>query len=189
MSETAEKRFRTSGDLTSDLVRKTYIAFSGKYRQSKTHKVLVVVIGIEVLLLAALSVFRGEGFQSLLPLVIFAGVYVLLDLVMNWFVRYGAEMTVKRFEEESHTGVRGNTSSFTDTQVYLENHGSGGACYISLADMKRLMQVEDVWMLVTKTAAFVPIFVNQLSETDRESVLRLLKTNNPRIKIQLPKKK
>lgn len=189
MSGMAEKRFRTSGDLNSDLVRKTYIAFSGKYRQSKTHKALMVLIGMEVLLLVALNIFRGEGFQSVLPLVIFAGAYVLLDLVMNWFVRYGAEMTVKRFEEESHMGVRGNASSFTDTQVYLENHGSGGACYINLTDMRRLMQVDDVWMLVTKTAAFVPIFVNQLTETDRESVLNLLKANNPKIKIQLPKQK
>ena len=51
------------------------------------------------------------------------------------------------------------------------------------------MQINDVWMLVTKTSLFVPVFVSQLSETDRESVIALLKSNNPKIKIQLPKKK
>lgn len=189
MSENSTRRFQTSGDLTSELVRNTYIAFCGKYRQSKTHKIMVIVIGIEVVLLVALNFLNGEGWGGMLPLAVFAGAYVLVDILMSWSVRYGAKMTVKRFEEESHTGIRGNTTSFTDTQVYLENHGSGGACYINLTEMKRLMQVDDIWMLVTKTAAFVPVFVNQLSETDRKSLLALLKQNNPKIKIQLPKEK
>ena len=189
MSENTARCFQTSGDLTSDLVGKTYIAFCGNYRQSKSHKVLMVVLTVEMVLLLVLNHFNGEGYKSLLPFAVLAGAYVLIDILMSWAIRYGTKMTVKRFEEESHTGVRGNTSSFTDTQVYLENHGSGGACYINLTDMKRLMQVDDIWVLATKTGAFIPIFVDQLSETDQESVLALLKSNNPKIKIQLPKKK
>lgn len=189
MSEKAERMYETSGEITSELVGKTYIAFCGKYRQSKSHKILMLVIGIEIVLLVALNILNGEGGKGLLPLIVFAGAYVLLDLLISWSVRYGTRMTVKRFEEESHTGVRGNTSSFTDTQVYLENHGSGGSCYINLTEMKRLMQVDNIWMLVTKTAAFVPVFVEQLEEADRESLLALLKQNNPKIKIQLPKKR
>ena len=189
MSESTARRFETSGDLTSELVGKTYITFCGKYRQGRTHKILMIVIGIEIVMLVALNILTGEGVKGLLPLIVFAGAYVLLDVLMSWSVRYGTKMTVKRFEEESHTGIRGNTSSFTDTQVYLENHGSGGACYINLADIKRLMQVDNIWMLVTKTAAFVPVFVEQLPEADRQSLLALLKQNNPKIKIQLPKKR
>ena len=189
MSEGTVRRFETSGDLTSDLVGKTYIAFCGKYRQSKNHKIMVILICIEVLLLVLLNFLNGEGSKGLLPIAVFAGVYVLLEIAIGCSVRYGTKMTVRRFEEESHDGIRGNTTSFTDTQVYLENHGSGGSCYIKLSEMKRLMLVDDIWMLVTKTAAFVPVFVAQLSETDRESLLALLKQNNPKIKIQLPKKK
>ena len=189
MSEKKARRFQTSGDLTSELVGKTYIAFCGSYRQSKSHKVLMVVLTIEMVLLFVLNHLNGESQRNLLPLALLVGAYVLIDILMSWAIRYGTKMTVKRFEEESHTGVRGNTSSFTDTQVYLENHGSGGACYINLTEMKRLMQVENIWMLATKTGGFIPVFVDQLSETDRASLLALLKQNNPKIKIQLPKGK
>lgn len=189
MSDNTTRRFQTSGDLTSELVGKIYITFCGGYRQSGTHKVLMVVLTVEMVLLLALNQFNGESNKSLLPFAVFVGAYLLIQLLMSWSIRYGTKMTVKRFEEESHTGVRGNTTSFTDTQVYLENHGSGGAAYINLTEMKRLMQVDDIWVLATKTAAFIPIFVEQLSETDRESVIALLKSNNPKIKIQLPKKK
>ena len=189
MSEKQARRYQTSGDLTSELVKKTYTAFCGNYRQSKSHKVLMVVLTVELALLLVLNHFNGESYKSLLPFVALAGLYVLIDMLMSWAIRYGAKMTVKRFEEESHNGVRGNTSSFTDTQVYLENHGSGGACYINLTEMKRLMPVDHIWVLATKTGAFIPIFFEQLSETDRESLLALLKQNNPKIKIQLPKVK
>ena len=189
MGENTARYFRTSGDLTSELVEKTYIAFCGRYRQRKSHKVLMIVLTVELVLLLVLNHFNGESNKSLLPLAVFVGAYVLIDILMSWGIRYGAKMTVKRFEEESHTGVRGNTSSFTDTQVYLENHGSGGACYINLTEMKRLMQVDSIWVLATKTGAFIPVFIDQLSETDRESVIALLKSNNPKIKIQLPKVK
>ena len=189
MTETPARRFQTSGDLTSELVGKIYITFCGKYRQSKTHKILMIGIGIEILLMVALGILKGEGVKGFMPLIVFAGVYVLLDIFMNWSVHKGAKMMVKRFEEESHTGIRGNTSSFTDGQVHLENHDSGGSCDINLTEMKRVMQVENIWVLVAKTGAFVPVFVEQLDEADRESLLALLKQNNPKIKIQLPKKK
>lgn len=188
MGENQTRRYQTSGDLTSELVKKTYIAFCGSYRQSKSHKVLMVVLMVEMVLLLILNHINGESGKGLLSFAVFAGAYIVIDILMSWAIRYGTKMTVKRFEEESHTGVRGNTSSFTDTQVYLENHGSGGACYINLTEMKRLMQVDNVWMLATKTGAFIPIFVDKLSETDQKSVLDLLKQNNPKIKIQISKK-
>ena len=67
MSENTTRRFQTSGDLTSELVGKIYITFCGGYRQSRTHKVLMVVLAVEMVLLLALNQFNGESNKSLLP--------------------------------------------------------------------------------------------------------------------------
>lgn len=187
MSEEVKSRFETSGELTSELLRKTCIEFMARNRKSKAHRVLIVVIWIEILLAILLTI--SVGGKNVWPLLLIGIAYALFDLLLEWATRRTTKMTVRRFEEEHHTGMAPYTTKFTDTQVHLHNHASGAAGAIDLSNMKRLMKVDDTWVLATKTAAFIPVFVSQLSETDRESLLALLKEKNPKIKIDIPRKK
>ena len=187
MSEEVKTRFETSGKLTSELLRKTCIEFMARNRKSKVHRVLIVVIWIEILIAISLAISVGDN--NVWPILLIGVAYVLLDLLLEWGTRRTTKMTVRRFEEEHHTGIAPYTTAFSDTQVHLHNHASGAAGTIDLSNMKRLMKVEDTWVLATKTAAFIPVFVSQLSETDQESLLALLKEKNPKIKIDLKRKK
>ena len=187
MSENQMRRFQTSGELTSELVRKTCTEYMAKNRMSKRHRVMIVLIWVMLIIDAILTVINGNDW--LWPFLGIGFAYMLFDLLMEWAVRRTIRSTVQRFEEEFHEGVVSYTTAFSDTQAHLCNHTSGSATSINLSAMKRLMKVENLWVLVTKTSAFAPIFVEQLSKTDRESLLALLKQNNPKIKIQLPKVK
>lgn len=187
MNEEVKTRFETSGELTSDFVRKTCTEFMAKNRMSKRHRIMIVCIWVLLALDALLTIINGNDW--LWPFIGVGFAYVLFDLLMEWAVRRTIRSTVQRFEEEFHEGVVSYTTAFSDTQAHLCNQTSGSATSINLSAMMRLMKVENLWVLVTKTSAFVPIFVEQLSETDRESLLALLKQNNPKIKIRLPKVK
>ena len=187
MSEQIKLRFETSGDLTSELLRKTCMEFMAKYRMSKQHRVMIALIWVMLVVDAILTYMYGN--ELMWRFIVVGAAYVLLDPLLEWSVRRTTKMTVKRFEEEHHTGVTLYTTAFSDTQVHLRNHGSGATGTIDLSNMKRLKPVEDAWVLATKTWAFIPIFVTQLSETEKVSLLELLRQNNPKIKIDLPKKK
>ena len=56
------------------------------------------------------------------------------------------------------------------------------------ADLYKVFAVGSVWVFRTKAGLLVFYDTAQLTETDRKSVLDLLKRNNPKIKVQLPKK-
>ncbi len=191
MSEDRAKlavRYETQGELTSALLHKTYTTLCGRYRSSRMHKILMIIIWIEAALLVGIELLKGNAFGAesrFWPFVAAAVLYGLLDLLMQWAIRHGANMTVKRFEEEVHTGIAPYTTAFTDTQVCVENHANGGSACIDLVNIKRVMLVEDMWVLCTRTSAFIPVFKEQLAETDRKSVLELLKRNNPKIKMEI----
>lgn len=181
MNDEVMTRFETSGELTSDFVRKTCTEFMAKNRMNKRHRFMMA--GILILLVIDVILTAMNGKDALWPFIGIGFAYVLFDLLMEWAVRRTIKTTVQRFEEEFHSGVVPYTTAFSDTQAHLKNHTSGSETSIDLSAMKRLMKVEDVWVLVTKTSAFVPIFVTQLSETDHASLLELFKQNNPKIKI------
>lgn len=186
MSESVQTRFVTSGELTSDFVRKTCTEFMAKNRMSKRHRIMIVCIWVLLALDALLTILNGNDW--LWPFIGVGFAYVLFDLLMEWAVRRTIKTTVQRFEEEFHSGVVSYTTAFSDTQAHLKNKTSGSDTSIALSAMKRLMKVEDAWVLVTKTSAFIPIFVSQLNETDRKSLLSLLKEKTPKLKIDFKEK-
>lgn len=181
MNEEVKTRFETSGELTSDFVRKTCTEFMAKNRMGKRHRIMIA--GIWILLVIDVVLTAVNGIDGLWPFIGIGFAYVLLDLLMEWAVRRTIKTTVQRFEEEFHSGAVSYTTAFSDTQAHLNNQTSGSTTSIDLSAMKRLMKVEDAWVVVTKTSAFIPVFVSQLSETDQASLLALLKQNNPKIKI------
>ena len=186
VNDEVKTRFETSGELTSDFVRKTCTEFMAKNRMSKRHRIMIVCIWVLLVLDALLTILNGNDW--LWPFIGLGFAYVLFDLLMEWAVRRTIKTTVQRFEEEYHAGVVSYTTAFSDTQAHLKNHTSGSETSIDLSAMKRLMKVDDTWVIITQTSAFIPVFVSELSETDQKSVLDLLKQNNPKIKILLPKK-
>lgn len=170
MSEEVKTRFETSGELTSDLVRKTCTEFMAKNRMSKRHRIMIVAMWILLVIDVILTAMKG--IDSLWPFIGIGFAYVLFDLLMEWAVRRTIKTTVQRFEEEYHTGVVTYSTSFSDAQAYMKNHFSGSATSIDLSAMKRLMKVEDAWVLVTKTSAFIPVLQhNFLKQTRRRFLL------------------
>ena len=178
MSESVQNRFETRGRIQTDLIE-TF----AKRRILLSVRSMIPWFALLLLDMLFLG-WLGSETASFVGMLIVA-------LAVACFFRYRKVLknTVDRYLEQAPGGVVEYVVAFSDDSLHIHSLTTGGKSAIALEHMKYLMQINDVWMLVTKTSLFAPVFVGQLSETDRESVIALLKSNNPKIKIQLPKKK
>ena len=177
MSEAVQTRFETSGAIHTEL-----IAEFAKQRVLWSVRRMMpwfVILLLDMLFL----IWMKSDVAAWVALLI-------IVLAIAYFFRYRNVLknTVDRYLEQAPSGVVEYRVAFSDDSLHIHSLTTGGTSAIALGNMQHVMQINEVWMLVTKTGLFAPVFFSQLSETDRESVLTLLKSNNPKIKIQLPKK-
>ena len=146
--------------------------------------------------LRMLYILCGAMFVLALYLMCLGAENALLCLVV-WLLITGLQiyMPIKvkknsriRFQEAAPGGKIEYTSSFTGEKMLLVNHTNGASGELLLSNVNKVFDVNGLWALVSKGNMYYPVFADQLSKTDRTSVLALLKQNNPKIKIQLAKK-
>ena len=191
MSESKE-RFVTNGIMDEPFIR----AANRQIAKAPYTKVVAIVCGCIIVLCAIALLVMGflSGMwdiileavsRSSVVLLAFLAFRLLIMLIAKW----GVNQSIKRIAEEN-PGCRVEYKvGFAEDGVHLHHVTNGGKVVFAYTNLKRLMSVQDDWVLLTKTNAFFPVFSSRLSKTDQESVLTLLKSNNPKIKIQLPKKK
>lgn len=178
MSESNQNRFETSGLIQTDLIEK----FAKKRIFLSARSLIPWFV---LLLLDVFFLWRMKSDAALFVCIL------IMALAIGYFWRYrkAEKNTVDRFLEQAPSGVVEYVIAFSNDSLHIHSLTTGGRSSIALQHMKYVMQINDVWMLVTKTSLFAPVFVDQLTENDRMSLLALLKQNNPKIKIHLPKKK
>ena len=172
--------YETSGAIDED----TSVALSMRSLWKRGRlQAAYVLCGLMLLLALCLVWFGAEN--AVLCLVLWL-VITAVEIYMPFRVKKQSRI---RFQEAAPGGRIEYTSSFTDEKLMLVNHTNGASGELPLANVRKVFDANGVWALVSKGNMYYPVFAGELSETDRESLLALLKQNNPKIKIQLPKVK
>lgn len=137
------------------------------------------------LLLSAVCDYRLGSWEHVIMLAGIGIVYVTAMVFLSALIRKKRQQA---FLEQYPDGKLSYKNGFADDGIHVHNVSNGAHAVMAYAVLKKVVAAGDIWVLVSKSRACTPIHAAQLSETDRESLLALLKQNNPKIKIQLPKK-
>ena len=177
MNEEVKTRFETSGEITTELI--TAFAKQSILASVRRKMIWFAILLLDMLLLIWL---KSDG-------AVWAAMLIIALAIAYFFgYRKALKNTIDRFLEQASSGVIEYRIAFSDDSLHIHNLATSGKSLIALKNMQRVVQINEVWILVTKTSMYTPVFASELSETDQKSLLALLKQNNPKIKIQLPKK-
>lgn len=121
--------------------------------------------------------------------IIIAAVGIAYLIAMVYLTSVTRKKRKQAFLEQYPDGKLIYQNGFADDGLHVHNVSNGANAVMAYDVLKKLVATDDMWVLVSKSAICTPIHAGQLIETDRESLLMLLKQNNPKIKIQLPKKR
>ena len=120
--------------------------------------------------------------------IMIAAIGIIYVIAMVFITSVTRKKRNQAFLEQYPDGKLIYENGFADDGIHVHNVSNGANGVTSYAVLKKLVAAGDVWVLVSKANVCTPICAAQLSETDRTSVLTLLKSNNPKIKIQLKEK-
>ena len=184
MSEEQKLLYETEMQLDEKFIRRVLWS-------SVTHswrKVYYIVCGcvyaLAMVLLLAAAVMSGEYSGVFKGLLICLAVGAVL--VISW--RSSINTGVRRWKEQNHEQPVTIRAGFSDEGVVFSNDKQQSST-LYYADIHKVYEVDGTWVIRTKAGLLVNYNAAQLSETDRESVLTMLKSSNPKIKIRLHGKK
>lgn len=177
MSE--EIMYETSGEIDED----TSVALSMRslWKRGRLQSSYIVCGAMFLLSLYLLCLGADNAGLCLAVWLLITGLQIYMPIKVKKSSRI-------RFREAAPGGKIEYTSSFTCEKMLLVNHTNGASGELPLANVRKVFDVNGLWALVSKGNMYYPVFANELSDTDRKSLLALLKQNNPKIKIQLSKK-
>ena len=175
-----ERMYETSGAIDEET--SVALAMRSLWKRGRLQGVYIIC-GVMFLLSLYLVCFGFENAEFSLAIWL---LLTCLEIYMPIKVKKSSRI---RFREAAPGGKLEYTSSFTGEKMLLVNHTNGASGELPLVNVRKVFDVNGVWALVSKANMYYPVFAGELSETDRASLLALLKQNNPKIKIQLPKKK
>ncbi len=173
MSNENVRRYATSGDVDEALYTDMLLYNYMSPRQRKIH-----LANTAILVLAYLLIMIDRGpFDWRMCLVIV--LLIALEFMPFW-LKKKAHLS---FREAAKDGKLSYATAFTDAEIHIENHTNGASADVPLNSFRKILSVRGVWALVSKAGSFYVVFADQLSDTDRASVLELLKQHNPKIKL------
>lgn len=173
MSDETVRRYATSGELDEALYTDMLLY---NYMSPRQRKILLAITAILVLGFLLMMIDRGcfDWYMCLVMVLLIA-----LEFVPLW-LKKKARLS---FQEVARDSKLSYATAFTDMEIHIENHTNGASADVPLNSFRRVISVRGVWALVSKGGSFYMVFADQLSATDRASVLALLKQHNPKIKI------
>ncbi len=181
MNEQETILYETRGEVTEQVM----LASIRASLMPKYLKATFTVSGIILIICAAVLVYIGAQTGNWDNLPIVAGLCLGLPVCVAVLRRSVIRPTLARFREEARDGKQLFVSGFTDTCAMARNESTGGQSQIEYQHFARLMNAGGVWLLVTKSRLMLPIFPGTLSDTDRESLLNMLKEKCPKLKIEV----
>ena len=181
VSEELNLQYRTEVDVDEPLLKK---ALWGSIANS-WRKGFYIGAGILYLVLLCLNIWMiivTGDYAGILRALFFPLAAIVVYLMLHRSVK----TSLRRWKEQVHADVVHMFSGFNEDGFVFGQDGKHSV--INYADLHKVYAVAGVWVFRTKAGLLMFYNAAQLSKTDRESVLTLLKSNNPKIKIQLPKK-
>ena len=179
-----ELSFVTTVELDTDGVQLMF----GKAVPVWSHKRICVLASFYsiCLILCIVCDYLLGNWEHVMMLTAIGIVYVLGMLFLTSVTK---KKRKQAFLEQFPDGKLIYENGFADDGVHVHNVSNGAHSVMAYAVLKKVVAAGDIWVLVSKSNVCTPIHAAKLSESDRESLLNLLKQNNPKLKIQLPKKR
>jgi len=176
-------QYRTEIDVHDELLKKAlWGSIACSWRKS-----FYIAIGAIYVVLLGLFFWLGTLAGNYGDLIKWA----LIFLAAAGFVYFTLHMSVKnslrRWKEQNHVAVLHMFGGFTDEGFVFGYDDKHSVLYY--ADLHKLFAVGGVWVLRTKSGLLAFYNAAMLEETDRKSLLALLKVKNPEFKISLKEKK
>lgn len=179
-----ELSFVTTVELDTDGVQ-TMLEKAAPIWSKKRLAVLVPVYCV-CLVLSAICDYYLDKWDHV---IIIASIGIAYVIAMVYLTSVTRKKRKQAFLEQYPDGKLMYENGFAEDGLHVHNVSNGAHAVMSYDVLKKLVVAGDMWVLVSKSAVCTPVHVGQLSETDRESLLAHLKKHNPKINIQLPKKK
>lgn len=92
------------------------------------------------------------------------------------------KVNLKRMVETTGKDEYEYTVFFEDDGVVVENHSTGATAKIAFDKFIKLGKCDCSYVLLTKTHQIIPIFIDCLSDCEKEELLSFLKTHIPKLK-------
>lgn len=175
--------FVTSVELDTDGVQQMFDKAAPVW--SKKRIAVLATFYSVCLLLSAVCDYMIGTWEHVIMLVGIGIVYVTAMAFLSSLIHKKRQQA---FLEQYPDGKLSYRNGFADDGIHVHNVSNGAHCVMAYAVLKKVVAAGDIWVLVSRSRVCTPINAAQLSETDRQSLLALLKQNNPKIRMQLPKK-
>lgn len=91
-------------------------------------------------------------------------------------------LQLKRIHETTGTYEMEYTVSFEEDGVVIHNHATGANGKLRYDVMRKLVKRQSFYALITSSRQYVPIFVESLSDQEKEELLAFLKSHAPTLK-------
>ena len=111
-------------------------------------------------------------------------VVFLLAIVLEYYLLRNRTIKVnlKRMVEMVGKEEFEYTVFFEDDGVVMQNHSTGASCKIPFGKFARLAKNDSAYALFTKSNQMIPIFVDCLSNSEKDELVSFLKAKNPKLK-------
>lgn len=106
-------------------------------------------------------------------------------LILEYFVlrNQSLKVNLKRMAETSGKEEYEYAVSFEEDGVVVENHTTGAKVKMPFDKFTKLVKRDNIYMMFTKTHQFIPIFVDCLSDEEKDNLLSFLKNRIPKLKV------
>lgn len=184
MSEQRKLQYRTEMELTEDFLRRVLKA---SLHDGPGRRILLIVCGIlyaaSLIMLIVLGSIHGDYSRAVFPLIIGIVAFGLMIFANHQQIR----LSLRRWKEQNHEEVVRICGGFSEDGFVQRKLEQEDSIVLYFNDIKRLTELDGVWILRTKANLLAFYNAAALNETDRKSVLALLRKNNPNISIRLPR--
>ena len=183
VSEELILQYRTETDVDEALLKK---ALWGSVTNS-WRKGFYIVIGVVYVVQLGLFAWLGTLNGNYGVLIKWALIFLAAAGFVYFTLHMSVQTSLRRWKEQNHVAVLHMFGGFNEEGFVFGQDDKHSVLHY--ADLYKIFAVGGVWVLRTKAGLLVFYNAAQLEETDRESVLALVKQKNPKVKIRLPKRK
>ena len=182
MNEELILQYRTETDVDEALLKK---ALWGSVMNS-WRKAFYIVIGVVYAVQLVLFAWLGSRTGNYGDLIKWALIFLAAAGFLYFTLHMSVQTSLRRWKEQNHVAVLHMFGGFNEEGFVFGQDDKHSVLHY--ADLYKIFEVDGVWVLRTKAGLLVFYNAAQLEETDRKSLLALLRQNNPKIKIRLSKK-
>lgn len=170
---------------TTGVINEAVLKEVHRHRRSKNRKILLTILFTMLTADIAFLVFD----QSYTTVLIILGFITVYFLSYSYFVWRSKKLNAQRIKECGYTDTYTITTSFDNEGVTTFHHETNTTSMIKYEDFSRIVETEDVFIIITRAKLFTLVFKSDLNEAEQAAFISFLKGNFPNLQYELKRKK